>query len=140
MIQSREEEAVVQKFRDVSSWTKRCELLEVPQANIKGDLSFRANLVSTICKDTIKYQLNQNQLGVAVTASWMLSTKLAQQQIWIVPGGLGKSRILIGIMLGLALGPKTQYHNFHVVYNHKQLYLQDKGKLDDVARLHGLTV
>ena len=67
-------------------------------------------MLASICSSTIDYSLNNNQLGVSLAASFMLSAKVAQQQMWIVPGGLGKSRILIGIMLGLALGLKTQFN------------------------------
>ena len=108
--------------------------------NIKGDLSSRAGLVASICSDSIDYRLNNNQLGVSLAASFMLSAKVAQQQIWIVPGGLGKSRILIGTMLGLALGPKTCYNEFIVVYNHDQLFNQDSDKLLRVAQLYGFKV
>ena len=57
-----------------------------------------------------------------------------------MPGGLGKSRIIVGTILRLAADPKNQFEKFIVVYNHDQLFKQDEPKLQKIAELHSCTV
>ena len=75
-------------------------------------------------------------MAVSLAAAWMLESTKQNRQMWIVPGGLGKSRILIGMMIALALKqPNPKFTKFLIVYNHEQLCKQDEAKLNDVAKL-----
>ena len=47
-------------------------------------------------------------------------------QVYSVPAGLGKSRIMVGIVAVLCSRSNPKFKDFHIVYNHKELLETDK--------------
>ena len=55
------------------------------------------------------------------------------RQIWTIPAGYGKSRVIVGTIVGLSLS-KVSYKNFQVVYNHRELLLEDKYRIVELTK------
>ena len=54
-------------------------------------------------------------------------------QVYSVPAGLGKSRIIVGIVAVLCSKQNPKYKDFHIVYNHRELLDMDKAFLTRIC-------
>ena len=54
-------------------------------------------------------------------------------QVYSVPAGLGKSRIIVGIVAVLCSKKNPKYKDFHIVYNHRELLDMDKAILTRIC-------
>ena len=67
----------------------------------------------------LQYQLNNNQLGVVMHAANNIE-KGHMRQVYTIPAGQGKSRVIVGMISALCLGkPRSKKIHFKVVYNHE---------------------
>ena len=127
------------KFRVFNTWMERMTIMRfvLPIGNPLKTLKSRADDVGAMMA-TLDYPLNPNQLGVTLCAVQRLE-KGDTRQIYSVPAGQGKSRIILGIIAALYysnLKAKSLHQNIHVVYNHRQCQEDD---LTKIARLCFIT-
>ena len=89
------------KFRVFNTWMERMTLMlfVLPIGNPLKTLTSRAESLRAIMR-TLDYPLNENQLGVTMCAVQRLENK-DTRQIYTVPAGQGKSRIILGIIAAL---------------------------------------
>ena len=67
----------------------------------------------------LRYQLNNNQLGVVMHAADSIE-KGQMRLVYTIPAGQGKSRVIVGLIAALYQGkPKANKLHFKVVYNHE---------------------
>ena len=80
-------------------------------------------------------------MAVTLAAEYNMFKHLNAQrgQVWSVPAGHGKSRIIIGLVAQLHLNHAG--HNFLVVYNHDELMQQDLPRIKQLeATCHELEI
>lgn len=68
----------------------------------------------------MKYSLNSNQLAISMCAAHRLEQG-EDRQLYSIPAGLGKSRVIVGIIAALSSNSNkkgTLKAHIHVVYNH----------------------
>ena len=88
----------------------------------------------------INYGLNNVQRAVtmAIVQDMAVNSRKQPRQVWSVPAGYGKSRIIIAVIVALSLANPN--FNFLVVYNHRELMDEDKQLLDKMGDLSGTTI
>ena len=108
------------KYKDVSDYkTRWADMGALPDVDLQ-ELDERANEVKEHMQ-TCRYPLNNNQLAVTLFAAKKLEEG-EKRQIYTIPAGQGKSRVIVGIIAALCLALKTNskrgLYTFCVVYNH----------------------
>lgn len=89
------------------------------------------------------FAVNNNQVAVAhaaVTLTLDLKRAAAARQIWCVPAGHGKSRIIAAIMLMLRQAGQTARHKFVVAFSDRRLHDFDMATIRAVAEQHNIAV
>ena len=83
------------------------------------------------------YKLNNVQKAVtlAIQQSLMRHKHANLGQVWSVPAGHGKSRIILALIVGLRIQDPSL--EFLVVYNHQELLDEDRERLSRAAKVLG---
>ena len=87
----------------------------------------------------LEFPLNNNQLGVSLCAAYRLENR-QHRQIYSVPAGQGKSRIIVGLIATLCSTPRPKFTKFRVVYNHQELMDADRDKIKNICKGVNATV
>ena len=87
--------------------------------------------------ESMEYKLNNVQLAVtlAIQQSLMRHKHANLGQVWSVPAGHGKSRIILALIVGLRIQDPSL--EFLVVYNHGELLEEDRERLSRAAKVLG---
>ena len=88
---------------------------------------------------TLDFPLNNNQLGVSLCAAYRLENR-QHRQIYSVPAGQGKSRVIVGLITTLCSTPRPKFTKFRVVYNHQELMDADRDKIEFICEGVNATV
>lgn len=138
--QTQKQDAI--KYRDVGSWVDRFAAMEADgqqEASEIEALRQRATDVSSQMID-LRYQLNNNQLGVVMHAADSVE-KGQMRLVYTIPAGQGKSRVIVGLIAALCQGkPKANKLHFKVVYNHELQMKDDEQKIRRVCQANMIEV
>ena len=83
----------------------------------------------------LQYKLNENQLGVSLFAAYQFQQGV-HRQIYAIPAGQGKSRVIVGIIAAMNYDLTTKRQRgakprkYVVLYNHDLQMQDDEDKLD----------
>ena len=113
-------------YHDVNSWIEH--LAEVGgNANGKNLHAWALNVRHNL--EFADYALNNVQLAVTIAiAQHLKKGGTGKMQVWSIPAGHGKSRVIVGLIASLF---DTKFR-FRVIYNHRELLDEDKPKIEEM--------
>ena len=104
---------------------------------------FKAEMVRGFVSDApCYYELNNTQLGLAILLADGVQQKVRPRQVVALPSGLGKSRVIFGVIVALFLGVTTPriVKSVEVVYNHISQLKDEEKKLAELATFLKITI
>ena len=128
MAQAAEKEKNTKVFRDCDDWEERFkellpEIEEVPEDWYQVEEELNKTMM------VWKFEPNNNQLAVAMASAYSLVTMREKRQLWTYPAGMGKSRIMVALILAVFKKAKKGKKMMCVFHNEATL-MQDKSVYD----------